>query len=470
MSIIRMARRIACTLLLVSHAAAAQDPAAVALADRVFAQYSAAAPGCQVGVSRDGSVLVEKAYGAADLERGAPLSAASIIEAGSVSKQFTAAAVTLLALEGKLRFDDPVQKHFPELPQYERAITIRMLLDHTSGLRDWGDIASLAGAPRGTRAYTHAHVLEIIARQRAVNYPPGDQYSYTNSGYNLLAMLVARVSGQSFADFTRDRLFRPLGMTSTSWRDDYRRIVPGRALAYAPVPGVLASWRTDMPNEDAHGNGGLLTTVGDLLRWNDALAKRTVGGAHGAALVDSLTRRGVLSSGERIPYAAGLVVDEYRGTPRVAHSGATAGYRAYLARFPAQQELSVAVLCNTFANATALALGMVDGLATGLAPVVRPAATPPAPRGAPLPADSVRRFVGEYVSDEVGASLRVTLEGERLMVRRGAEAPALATQMGEGRFSVGGTTIWFTPDGASGGPVLHVATGRAHDVVFRRAR
>jgi CubicO group peptidase (beta-lactamase class C family) len=356
------------------------------------------------------------------------------------------------------------------LPQYERAITIRMLLDHTSGLRDWGDIASLAGAPRGTRAYTHAHVLEIIARQRAVNYPPGDKYSYTNSGYNLLAMLVARVSGQSFADFTRDRLFRPLGMTSTSWRDDYRRIVPGRALAYAPVPGALASWRTDMPNEDAHGNGGLLTTVGDLLKWNDALTKRTVGGAQGGALVDSLTRRGVLTSGERLTYAAGLVVDEYRGAPRIGHSGATAGYRSYLVRFLTQRDLSVAVLCNTYASAAALALGMVDGLATGLAPIVRGTVNPPAPRGTPVPIDSLRVFVGEYVSDEVGASLRVTLEGERLMVRRGAESPASATQMGGGRFSVGGTTVWFTPDASSGGVLMHVATGRAHDVVFRRVR
>ncbi len=455
-------------LLTVTSPLAAQATDPVVLADRVFAQYTAAAPGCVVGVAQGGRVLTERAYGAADLERGVPLTPASILEAGSVAKQFTAAAVTLLALDGKLRFDDPVQKYFPELPQYERPVTIRMLLDHTSGLRDWGDIASLGGWPRGSRAYTHAHVLEIIARQRSLNYPPGDSYSYTNSGYNLLAMLVARVSGQAFAEFTRDRLFVPLGMTSTSWRDDFRRVVRGRALAYQPTPGMLASWRLDMPNEDAHGNGGLLTTVGDLLRWNDALNKRTVGGAVGGALVDSLTRQGVLTSGERITYAAGLIVDQYRGTPRIAHSGATAGYRAYLARFPAQGDLSVAVLCNTYAAAAALALGMVDGLATGLAEVTR--GTPPTaePRPAPLPVDSLRRFVGEYSSDEVGVTLRVRLGEGRLTVQRDNETPGTLTQLPRGRFSAGGPMIWFTADGPGGSVLLHVGTGRAHDVVFQR--
>lgn len=320
----------------------ATQPDVGALADRVFSAYTPAGPGCTVGVAQGGRIVLERAYGLSDLESGTPLSPTSIIEAGSVSKQFTAAAVTLLALEGKLRFDDDVRKHFPELPAYERPITVRMLLDHTSGLRDWGSLMGIAGWPRGTRAYTHPHVLEIIARQRSLNYPPGDQYSYTNSGYNLLAMLVERVSGQSFPAFTKARLFDPAGMTRTSWRDDFRRVVPGRAQGYQPSPG---GFRLDMPFENVFGNGGLLTTVGDLLRWNEVLTRRTLGGA----LVDSLERQGVLTSGERISYAAGLVVDEYRGTPRIGHSGATAGYRAYLARYPAQDHLSVAVLCNTSA-------------------------------------------------------------------------------------------------------------------------
>jgi xanthine dehydrogenase YagR molybdenum-binding subunit len=447
----------------------AQGADAGALADRVFARYSAAVPGCVVGVAQGGRVVLERAYGSADLERNVALTPASILEAGSVAKQFTAAAVTLLALEGKLRFDDPVQQHLPEIPQYERPVTIRMLLDHTSGLRDWGDIASLGGWPRGTRAYEQAHVLEIISRQRALNYQPGDAYSYTNSGYNLLAMLVARVSGQSFAEFTRERLFVPLRMPHTSWRDDYRRIVSGRALAYRPVPAT-SGWRIDMPIENAHGNGGLLTTVRDLLTWNEALTQRTVGGAHGRALVDSLTRQAVLTSGERIPYAAGLVVNAYRGTPQIGHSGSTAGYRAYLARYPSQQDLSVAVLCNTSANATMLAHGMVDGLATGLAPVTRGPDRRPQPITPQLPIDTLQRYAGEYESAEVGVRVRISVERGALVMHRAPADSWRLTTTADGRLAAGGVRIWFTRDAGDQRPLLHAGTGRAHDVVFSAMR
>jgi len=448
--------------------AVAQGPDAGALADRVFRAYTSAGPGCAVGVAQDGRVLLERAYGLSDMESGTPLAANSIVEAGSVSKQFTAAAVTLLALEGKLRFDDDVRKHFPELPSYERPITVRMLLDHTSGLRDWGSLMGIAGWPRGSRTYTHAHVLEIIARQRAVNYPPGDQYSYTNSGYNLLAMLVERVSGQPFPAFTKARLFDPLQMARTSWRDDFRRVVPGRAQGYAPSQ---AGFRLDMPFENVFGNGGLLTTVGDLLRWNEALAARRVGGTLGGALVDSLERQGVLTSGERISYAAGLVVDQYRGTKRVGHSGATAGYRAYLARYPDQRELSVAVLCNTAAPAGALVNGMVDGLASGLAPAVTTQTgnsnTPP--RWQPTAAE-LGAFVGDYESDEVGVRLGIVLaEGRLWLTRRPADRVALIPAQQDAFVGMGVGRVWFTRTGA-GTPVLHIGVDRAFDVVFSPVR
>jgi CubicO group peptidase (beta-lactamase class C family) len=443
---------------------AAQQPDVGALADRVFKAYTPSVPGCVVGVAREGKVLLERAYGAADLETGTPLTAGSILEAGSVSKQFTASAVTLLALEGRLRFDDDIRAYFPELPMYERPITVRMLLDHTSGLRDWGSLMGIAGWPRGSRVYTHPHVLEIIARQRALNYPPGDQYSYTNSGYNLLAMLVERVSGQPFPAFTKARLFDPLGMTHTSWRDDFSRVVPGRAQAYQPS---AAGFKLDMPFEDIFGNGGLLTTVGDLLKWNDALTRRTLG----AALVDSLQRQGVLTAGEHITYAAGLVVDTYRGTPRIGHSGSTAGYRAYLARYPAQRDLSVAVLCNTAAPAGPLTNAMVDGLATGLAAPGGPPGgnSNTGPSWQPTPAE-LGRYVGDYESDEVGVRLSVTLTDGRLWLRRrpADAAPLIPTQAS--RFRANGVgNVWFTMEGTAT-PVLHIGVDRAFDVVFLPVR
>src|SRR5688500_10291675 len=210
----------------------------------------------------------------ADLEHDAPNKSDMIFEAGSVSKQFTAAAVLLLAAEGKLSLDDPARKYVPELPDYGVPLTIRHMLTHTSGLRDWGELAAIAGWPRTTRAHTHAHALDIISRQKALNFPPGTEYSYSNSGYNLAAMIVARLSGKSFADFSRERIFEPLGMTRTSWRDDHTRIVKHRAIAYAQTGD---RFRINMPFEDVHGNGGLLTTVGDLLKWNENFVEPKVG-------------------------------------------------------------------------------------------------------------------------------------------------------------------------------------------------
>src|SRR5438034_707761 len=208
-------------------------PDAKSKIDVIFSRFTRAdSPGCAVGASIGAEPVFTVAYGMADLEHDVRLTPESIFEPGSVTKQFTAAAVLLLAQQGKLALDDPIRKYIPELPDADASITIRHLLNHTSGLRDWGSVEGLAGWPRTTRAYTHAHVLDILSRQRALNYPPGAEYSYTNSGYNLAAILVGRVAGKSLSDFTRESIFTPLAMSSTSWRDDFRRIVKNRAIAY----------------------------------------------------------------------------------------------------------------------------------------------------------------------------------------------------------------------------------------------
>ncbi|MBZ5606346.1 MAG: beta-lactamase family protein [Acidobacteriia bacterium] len=227
---------IAVPLLQAQKAAAPAD--AAAKVDRIFLRYHKTdSPGCAVGASIEGAPVLSAAYGMADLEHDVPLTPASIFEAGSVSKQFTAAAVLLLAQQGKLSLEDPVRKYIPEVPDYGKPLTIRHLLNHTSGLRDWGSVEGIAGWPRTTRVYTHAQVLEIIGRQRELNYDPGAEYSYTNSGFNLLAILVGRVSGKPFVDFERDAIFHPLDMSSTQWRDDFQRIVKNRAIAYQETNG-----------------------------------------------------------------------------------------------------------------------------------------------------------------------------------------------------------------------------------------
>jgi CubicO group peptidase (beta-lactamase class C family) len=314
-------------------------PSVTAKVDQVFARWTDETPGCAVGVSARGRSVLEKAYGMADLEHDVKNTPDTIFEAGSVSKQFTAAAVLLLERDGKLSLDDEVRKYIPELPDYGAPLTIRYMLNHTSGLRDWGSVAAIAGWPRTTRVHTHAHVLDIVSRQRSLNFPSGTRWSYSNTGYNLATIIVARVGGESFANFSKKRIFEPLGMTRTSWRDDYRRIVPGRAIAYSPAPG---GYRLNMPFEDVHGNGGLLTTVGDMLRWTASFTQHTLGDER---FVREQQAPGRFNDGQQHEYALGLRIATYKGVREVGHSGSTAGYRAYLADYP-DQRVSVGVLCN----------------------------------------------------------------------------------------------------------------------------
>lgn len=413
--------------LLAAPVAAQPDPSA--RVDSFFAAWNRAdAPGCAVGVSRNGRTVLSRAYGSANLEHGIPNTPETVFEAGSVSKQFTAAAIVLLARQGKLSLDDDVRRHIPEVPDYGTPITLRHLLNHTSGLRDWGSVVQLAGWPRGTRIHTHAHALDVIGRQKALNFTPGAEYSYSNTGYNLLAMIVERVSGVSFAEFSRRELFEPLGMTRTEWRDDFTRTVKGRASAYILKD---SAWHLEMPFENVHGNGGLLTTVGDLLRWNQALDSGTVAG------LDTLETRGVLSNGRKIEYALGLVVTDFQGVREVSHSGATAGYRAYLARYP-ETGVSVALLCNAgnanpgLATRTA-ALFMADRLRPG---------GPPAP-AAPVPVEAAElgRRAGVYRSLRTGAPLRLAVVEGKL--RTGGGTDLVSAGGGVFRFGTQGTRVEF---------------------------
>ena len=278
----------------------------------MFAKWTSSTPGCAVGVATGGKPALAKGYGMADLEHDVKIAPDTIFEAGSVSKQFTAAAVLLLARDGKLSLDDQVSKYIPELPDHRAPLTIRHMLNHTSGLRDWGSVAGIAGWPRTTRAYTHAHVLDIVSRQRATNFTPGTHWSYSNTGFNLAAIIVSRVSNMPFAEFSRTRLFQPLGMTRTSWRDDYTRIVKGRAMAYT---SKTDGFHTLMPFENVHGNGGLLTTVGDLLKWNENFVSPVVGDT---AFVAEQQKPGTFNDGRTHGYALGLFVGTYKGLREVS--------------------------------------------------------------------------------------------------------------------------------------------------------
>lgn len=297
-------------------------------------------PGVSVAISRHGQLIYAQAFGAADLEHDVLIDTATIFEAGSVSKQFTAAAILLLEQDGKLSQQDDVRKYIPELPDYGSVIKIYDLIHHQSGLRDWGSVAEVEGWGRGSRAHTNAHALQIICRQTALNNPPGTEYIYSNSNYNLMAIIVERVAKTSFAQFCKDRIFVPAGMSHTSWRNDFRQVVKKRAIAYQQTPMAL---KMSMPFEDAHGNGGLLTTATDLVKWAAFMHGGKLGGQ---ALLDRQLEKGRFRNGIYHPYAAGLRISKFNGRDQVTHSGATAGYRANLDYFP-ELGLSIALLSNT---------------------------------------------------------------------------------------------------------------------------
>lgn len=364
-------------------------------------------PGVSVAVSRNGQLLYSKAFGSADLEHNVPNTTQTIFEAGSVSKQFTAAAVLLLAADKKLNIQDDIRLYVPEIPNYGKPILIYDLIHHQSGLRDWGSVAAVEGWERGTRYHTNQHALKIIARQKALNNPPGTEYIYSNSNYNLMAIIVERVSGQPFAKFCQQRIFIPAGMEHTSWRNDYKQVVKNRAIAYNA--GSFGA-KMNMPFEDAHGNGGLLTTAEDLVKWAEFMNTGKLGGQD---LLQEQLAKAVFRNGQQHSYAAGLRIDSFHNQLLINHSGATAGYRANLDYFPASG-LAIAILSNTSAMQP-VALG--QKLATVFFPAAR--TTPAAPTVAPRFTAETRvleQNAGLYRSNRNDELVRVTANDGGLIV------------------------------------------------------
>ncbi len=365
--------------------------------DKIFSSVAPNAPGCAVAVSQRGKLVVNRAYGSADLERDAPLSPNAIFDIGSVRKQFVAAAVLLLVEDGRLSLNDDIRKHFPELPDYGQKITVDHLLTHTSGIRDWTGLRPLTGGKVDD-------VLSLTLRQRSLNFAPGEEWSYSNSGYVLLTDLVARASGMSFTDFTRKRLFEPLGMKTTMSPGDLREVIKNRALGYEKEG---ADWRVGMyvGNERGSGGGGaVLSTAADLVIWNDALTNVRLG----AFVTTKLQEQARLNNGRKLRYARGLFVDSYPGGTQVSHSGGAAGYSAWLGRLP-EHALSVAVLCNSdVASATALARRVADQF-------LPPA--PPAPAdGAAMTGADLSSKAGLFISERTGDPLRIIVNNGRLGV------------------------------------------------------
>ncbi len=307
--------------------------------DEVFADYSGDhGPGCSVGVIQDGRLIGSGGYGMANLDHGIPNGPTTVFRTGSVSKQFTAGAIALLALRGDVDLDAPVRRYIPEFPDYADPPTVRHLVHHTSGVRDYIVLMFLAGN-RDEDYYTNEEVLAVINRQRELNFAPGAEFLYSNAGYFLLGEIVARVSGTSLRDFAQEHLFAPLGMTHTHFHDDHNEVVANRAIGYAPSDD---GFEINVTTLDMVGDGGVFTSVEDWVAWDWNLETGTVGGPQWVALMH---QRGVLNSGDTIPYAFGISHGEHRGLATVGHGGSWVGYRAGMSRYP-EAGYSFVALCN----------------------------------------------------------------------------------------------------------------------------
>jgi CubicO group peptidase (beta-lactamase class C family) len=367
-------------------------PAFVTSVDSLFAPWRGSdRPGCAVGVSHDGRVVLERAYGMADIESGAPMTPATVVHSASVSKQVTALAVLLLVRDGKLSLDEDVRRWLPELSEHwtpgRKAVTVRHLLTHTSGLRDFFELLIIGRGRFEEERITDADAMAVVRRQRGLNFEPGDEYGYSNTNYLLAAKLVERASGERFATFVTSRIFTPLGMTHSRLRDDITLLIPGRAVGYTKRGD---GWRTSTPNYDVVGPTNLETTVGDLLRLAENLERPTVGDS---GIVRQILAPGVLVSGDTTSYGLGLSLQRDRGFRLAEHEGRDPGFRAYLGRW-IEPKLSVALLCNSTALNPVGVGRDVAGLALGKRAVVQAAA--PVKAAAPSDSSKALGWAGVY--------------------------------------------------------------------------
>jgi CubicO group peptidase (beta-lactamase class C family) len=306
--------------------------------DKLFEEWdSTVSPGVAMAVIHNGEIVYERGYGMANLEHNVPITPETVFRIGSTSKQFTAACVAILSLQGKLSLDDDIRKYLPELPAYDKPITVRHLVHHTSGIRDYLGLAYLSGKS-GDDFYTPEETVDMVARQRGLNFTPGDEHLYSNSGYFLLGVIVSRVSGKSLDAFAQEHIFQPLGMKNTHYHDDYQKIVKKRADGHFKTDNGYKILNTTLNHV---GDGGVFTTVEDLYLWDQAFYNHRLG----KELMDLLHQTGVLNDGKKLEYAFGLNVRQYKGLKLVAHGGAFVGFRADMIRFP-EEKFSVICLAN----------------------------------------------------------------------------------------------------------------------------
>jgi CubicO group peptidase (beta-lactamase class C family) len=440
--------------------------------DQLMSLYEDDTPGGVVAVTRNGEIVFSKSFGLANVEYGTPNSTSTPWHMASVSKQFTAMAIVLLGQQGLLDIDDDVHNHLPDLADFGHTITLRHLLNHTSGLRDHWNLWAMSGG-RMDDVIRQEDIYRLTLRQRDLNFEPGSEFLYSNTGYMLLSEVVSAVAGKPFGEWMKENVFDPLGMDSTQVYDDHMRIVPGRAYSYGDGDDGLVKLVLSYANS---GATSLFTTAEDLAKW---LSNFKTGQVGGKEAIELLQVQGVLNDGETIDYALGISVSEQNGLHRISHSGGDAGYRTWLGYFP-EIDAGVIVLGNKagfdgggIGVATADAF-FADQMSFGNnADTDQPDEESPAheiEKWQPSP-DDLAGYVGRFYSDELETFYTVKLDDDTLSInhiRHGSsplepkERDVFASDM----WFVGSVTFSRGDDGSLHG--LSMSNGRVRNLVFNK--
>lgn len=440
---------LACFLMLSSTTFSQTNEEAARKIDSLFASYNAKTPGVAVAVVKDGKIVFKKGYGMADLDHDVPITPQTVFNLASVSKQFTAFAVYLLESEGKISLEDDVRTYIPELPDYGTTIRIKHLLAHTSGLRDEWAIVTIAGS-RMDDIITTEQILKLVVRQKSLNFTPGNAFGYSNTNYTLLTEIVRRVSGKTFAEYTNEKIFKPLGMSSTQFYDNHERIVKNRAESYQLDKGVYCHKVSNVTNV---GPSNLLSTVEDVSKWALNFENPIVGNAQ---LIKAFNEPSYLDNGKKVVlrvidgdtifHAKGQNLWKHKGVNIVSHGGHTAAFRTFLGRFP-DQYLSIIQLSNDEDNEC---LGgrweiadfyIQDKLQEKKG---TNAASPSNTRTKPMPSYCInlKEFEGEYYNDELITSYTFEMKGEKLIMKHIRLSDIELKRIGENKFSGSGDQIF----------------------------
>ncbi|MFC1544075.1 serine hydrolase domain-containing protein [Gemmatimonadota bacterium] len=429
-------------------------------------------PGFALGIFKDGRIIYARGYGMANLEYNIPNTPQTVFRIGSLSKQFTAMCVALLAEQGKLSLDDDIRKFFPEMPEHETPITVRHLVHHTSGIRDY---LTLQGLLVRGEYYSSEDALAVLLRQKGLNFTPGERFSYANSGYFLLAALIERASGMKTSEYAREHIFEPLGMDDTHFHDDLNVIVRNRASGYRPTEE--GGYRINMTQLDIIGDGSVYTTIEDFFKWDQNFYHNELGNGT-QDLMDMVLTKGVLNNGEEITYAFGLDIEKHRGLKIVSHTGSWVGFNTIGIRYP-DQRFSVVVFSNGSMGPGRFARRIVDlYLADQFTEPAPPEQeTQPRrqreaqerPEPVTLSSSQLQEYAGFYYSDELDAYAILNVEEGALVMKLGMHTATLSAFPPDA-FEWRGDRLEFVRDSGRTITGFILGAGRNLSLEFKRAR